>query len=261
MNRQYYFVGTSLPPLHLGEKPEISWRDLQRLLADNLAEADYVQTQVLRRYYDLLNIRSYLKKEPIDKYGNLDLNELEETIVDEAALLPSYMMEYLERYESKEARIDHFPQLMTAFFREEVVSTQGFLKSYLSFEKNLRLILTAYRAKKLERDMAKELQFENFDEDIVVQLISQKDSKTFEPPAGFEELKTILDEKHTTPLALQKALNEYRLKTLEKVRGLNVFSFDSILAYLASFILVEKWSALDKEQGLQIVDTIIKGKL
>lgn len=260
MNHQYYFIGTSLPPLRIGEKPDISWENLQRLLKDNLTEKDYEQTQVLRRYFDLLNMRAFLRKEPLDPFGNLDALGIEEALLGETGLLPKYVMRYLDTHETKEERIYHFPELISAFFREEVDDNKGFLKQYLEFERNLRLILTAYRAKQLGRDLSKELQFENPDEDIIVQLLSQKDSKTFEPPEGFKDLKPILDENYQSPLALHKALNEYRFTKLDEMAGFEVFSFDRILAYLASFFIVEKWMALNKELGLNIVDNIIKGK-
>lgn len=260
MNNQYYFVGTSLPPLKIGEQPDISWENLQRLLKDNLSTHDYQQTQVLRRYFDLLNMRAFLKNEPLDPFGNLDRNSIEEALLGELSLFPHYVMDFLDKYETKENRLYHFPELISAFFREEVDKNQGFLKKYLTFERNLRLILTAYRAKQLDRDVMKELQFENIDEDIIVQLLSQKDSKNFDPPAEYQDLKTLLDENYSSPLALQKALDVYRFNKLDEMSGLNVFSFDRILAYLASFFLAEKWMALDKEKGLQIVDNIIKGK-
>jgi hypothetical protein len=260
MGHQYYFVGTSLPPLKIGEQPDISWDALQRLLKDNLSSRDYEQTRVLRRYFDILNIRAFLKKEPLDAFGNLDKNDLEEALLGKTGFFPSYVMSYLDRHESKEDRIFHFPELIAAFFREEVDDNHGFLKQYLEFERNLRLIITAYRAKQLGRDITKELQFENPDENLIVQLLSQKDSKNFEPPAGYEDLKLILDENYSSPLALQKALSEFRFKKMDEMSGFNVFSFDRILAYLASFFITEKWVALDKEQGLQIIENIIKPK-
>lgn len=261
MSHQYFFVGTTLPPLKIGEEPEITWLNLQRLLKDNLTNSDYAKTQVLRRYFDILNMRAFLKKESLDPYGNLDQNDIEEALLGESGFFPDYVMKYIDRYESNEDKVFHFPELIAAFFKEEVDDNQGFLKRYLLFERNLRLVLTAYRAKQLGRDMAKELQFENPEEGIIVQLLSQKDSKTFEPPEEFEDLKPILDENYNSPLALHKALNEYRFKKMDEMAGLDVFSFERILSYLASFFIVEKWMALDKEQGLQIVDNIIKGKI
>ena len=218
------------------------------------------QTKVLRRYFDILNVRAYLKNEPLDPFGNLDKNDLEEALLGNSSFFPFYVSKYLEQYENKEDRIFHFPELIAAFFRNEVEQSQGFLKRYLELERNLRLVLTAYRAKELGRDIAKELQFEDPDEDIIVQLLSQKDSKTFDTPPEFEDLKPILEENYSTPLALHKALTEYRFKKMDEMSGFDIFSFDRILAYLASFFLVEKWMSLNKEQGLQIVDNIIKGK-
>lgn len=260
MSSQYYFLGTVLPPLRLEEKPEITWDELQKLLKDNLNHKDEAQVQVLRRYFDLLNLRAFLKNEPLDPFGNLDRNALEEALLGTPGFFPSYVMHYLEQHESREERLYHFPELFAAFFREEVNLQEGFLKQYLDFERKLRLVLTAFRAKQLGRDIAQELQFEDPDEEFIVQLVSQKDSKTFEPPDGFEDLKPILEENYHSPLALQKALNEYRFRKLEEMSGWSVFSIERLLAYLSSFFIVEKWIALDKEQGLKIVDHIINLK-
>lgn len=258
MNRQYYFVGTSLPTLHIGDEPEISWEKLQQLLKDNLSPQDYNQTQVLRRYFDILNIRAFLKHESLNYFGNLDKNDMEETLLGESDKLPRYVMQYLDQYDSKEEKLFHFPELIAAFFHNEVYNNTGFLRRYLDFERKLRLVVTAFRAKQLGRDIAKELQFENPDEEFIIQLLSQKDSKTFEPPKEFEDLKPILEENYASPLALHKALNVYRFNKMDEMSGFDVFSFDRILAYLASFFIVKKWKALDKEQGLKIVENIVK---
>lgn len=257
---QYYFVSTSLPALTLGEKPEISWDQLEELLINNLTNSDYVKTQVLRRYFDLLNIRAFLKGEALDPFGNLDKNQIEEMLVGDGVPLPHYIKDYFERYETKGDRLLYFPKLIATFFQEEVIINKGFLEEYLEFERKLRLVLTAYRAKQMNRNLLKELQFENPDEEIIVQLLSQKDSKIFEPPEQFEDLKPLLEENYSSPMALHKALNTYRYQKLQEMVGMDLFSLDSILSYLARFFIVEKSMALDKQQGLQIVDNIIKGK-
>lgn len=260
MSGEYYFVGTSLPDLKIGQQPEISFENLQRLLKDNLSGHDYAQTQVLRRYFDILNLRALLKNESLDSFGNLDKMALEETLLGDTSYFPAYVNQFLEQYPDKKDRLYYFPKLVHAFYQEEVEDSRGFLKDYLNFERHLRLLLTAYRAKKLGRDLSKELQFEDVDEEFIVQLLTQKDAKHFDVPELFSDLEPVLEANFNSPLDLQKALNEYRFKKLDEMVDMQVFSMDAILAYLAKYILCQKWMAMDKEQGLKIVDTIIKGK-
>lgn len=254
----YYFVGTSLPPLKVGEKPDITFEEFERLLKDNLQKSDYAQTVALRRYYDIQNIRGYLKGEDLDPHGNWDRNDIEEVLVDHEGL-PYYLAHFLDIYERKEDRLKHYPELMAEFFREEIADSTGFLKEYLEFERELRLVLVGFRAKQLKRDPAVELQYEDPEEDMIVQILSQKDAQSYEPPERFESLKPILLKNYQSPFALYQALCEYRFEKIEKMVGLDVFSFKRVLGYLAQLIIVEKWLELDKKKGLEIVDKIVKG--
>jgi uncharacterized protein DUF2764 len=63
----YYFLAASLPPLELGEVPDITFRELVRRLEINLTKNDFEKTVVLRRAIDLVNIRALLLEEPISK--------------------------------------------------------------------------------------------------------------------------------------------------------------------------------------------------
>lgn len=255
---QYIFLATSLPALQIGAPPEINWEEFENLLKNNLLPGDYAQTVVLRRYYDILNMRSFWRGEPIDPHGNLDENDLEEKLIDREGF-PKYISEYLDKYESKDDRIYHFPELMSAYFREEVRHASSFLQEYLDFERKLRLVMVAFRAQQLKRDVAKELQFENPDENFIAQILAQKDASTFEPPEEFEDLKPILQQHYNSPLELQKSLNEYRFAKIEDMLGVEIFTFRRILGYMAELIIVEKWLELDRTKGLEIVENILKG--
>ena len=106
--------------------------------------------------------------------------------------------------------------------------------------------------------MVNELQFEEPDDDLVAQLLAQKDSATFEPPVGYEELKGIFDEHGESPMELHKALCEYRFDKVGSFFGVDVFSLDRIIAYLSQLIIVEKWMELDRKSGLDRVDQLVK---
>ncbi|MBA3239190.1 MAG: DUF2764 family protein [Parachlamydiaceae bacterium] len=255
----YYFVGTILPELQIGVPPEISFEEFMQLLKDNLENHDLQLTRILRSYYDIENMRSLWKEEPLDPFANLDANDLDDALFH-PELLDSYVRTFLETHESKEARLRYFPQLLAAYFYNESNSTTGFIKRYLQFERKLRLIQTAFRAKKLNRELAEEIQFENPEEDFIQQLLAQKDAATFEPPPGFEELKTVFEEHYSSPIDLHKALCEYRFQKVAELGGDDVFTIDRILAYMVQLILVERWQELDSEKGNKLVDIYVKEK-
>lgn len=253
----YYFVGVLLPELQIGTPPEITFEEYKKLLHDNLHSQDYALTYVLRRYYDIENLRFFWKGAPLGPYGCLDETAMEEVLFY-PELLPIYMRTFLEKHESKVERLKHFPELIAAYFREESTNATGFLKEYLLFERKLRLIQTAFRAKHLKRDLLEELQFEDPEEDFIQQLLALKDAKIFEPPPGFEELKLIFEENYASPINLYQALCAFRFNKVAQLIDNQIFTLDRLLGYMVQLILVEQWEALDQEKGNQLVDSYIK---
>lgn len=253
----YYFLGTLLPELHIGEPPEIGFAELDQLLKDNLSDSDYAKTRTIRNLYDISNLRAYWKGDALDPNGNFNASELEEALVTRS-LLPQFIFDFMDKYESNEERLKHYPELLAIFFRNAIKNASGFFKYYLTLERELRLILVAFRAKKLGRDVYTELQYEDPEEDFIAQILAQKDSTSYEPPEKYEEIKTLFEQYYDNPIELQKALLEYRFQKIEEKLGLELFSMDRVLAYMIELIMVERWQKMDKQKGLEIVDSMLK---
>ena len=257
MMKNYYFLATALPDLQIGTPPDISFKTFDFLLKMNLAPEDYQQSVVMRRYYDIQNIRFFWMEEEWDPRGYYNENELEEALLTQMGL-PGYVYEYLEKYEHLEERLHNFPALVSAYFLNEIAAAEGFLREYLIFEREWRLVLAGFRAKKLGRDVVAELQFEDPYDEVVAQILAQKDAESYEPPTRYGDLKALFEEHYDAPLELYQAMCEYRFQKVETMYGIDVFSISRILAYMAQLIIVEKWLELDKKQGLQVVDEIVK---
>lgn len=255
----YFFVATALPPLQLGVPPDITFKEFVDLLKINLSAEDLAKTQVIRRFYDIQNIRALWKHEPLDYHGNLNLLDLEAALLDREGL-PGYVFDFMDTYDAVKDRITHFPALTSAFFNQEIRRSNGFLKEFLQFEREWRLVLTGFRAKQLKRDLTAELQFEDPNDDFVMQILAQKDAKTFIAPNGYENLAILFEEHEKDPLALYQALCEYRFYEVEKMLNVDLFSIDRILGYLIQLIIVEKWLELDKKKGMDIVNQIVSEK-
>ncbi|MGM0440017.1 MAG: DUF2764 family protein [Chlamydiota bacterium] len=254
---EYYYLTSLLPPLTIGDRPGIPFSQFCWLLKVNLSPADYHQTVVIRRFNDIQNLRALWKKGNFDNHGNYTLKELKDILTAEEAL-PNYVFDFLKKYNSLEERLQFFPELISTFFAKEIEQASGFLKHYLQFVHDLRLVMVGFRAKKLGRNLEQELQFEDPYDEIVAQIMAQRDSKNYEPPRRFEGLKPIFEENYEKPLELHKKLCQYRFEWLEFLREDQLFSMNKILTHLVQLEMVEKWIELDQQEGKKVVNNIIK---
>jgi hypothetical protein len=254
----YYFVATLLPSLSFESPPEINFSQLERLLNDNLTPSDLEKTKIIRRYYDLLNLRAFWQGEEFDIKGDLSRHEIEEAIFLQTGL-PQFVYDYLERYENLNDRLRHFPLLLSLFFKTGEALKDPFLHRYLKFERELRLVMTAFRAKTLGRDLAVELQYEDPEDDLIAQILAQKDAESYEPPEKYKDLKGLFDKYAHHPLELQREIDHYRFDKIDSfVEMADTFSIERILAYLAQFFIIEKWQELDQKKGQKIVEHLMQ---
>lgn len=210
----YYFLGSILPPLSFEQVPELSFSEYDALLKLNLSKEDYQQALTLRRFYDLMNLRAYLRKEPLDPYGTMNEHEIEEAIVSGNGF-PPYFYSFLEKSD--------FSELVSHYFKEEIKKNSGFVKDYLILERNLRTAFTAHRARKLGKDLSLEL-------------------------PGVEELpeESVEEIYKLDPLELQRSLYEKRFQAIEELCGLESYSLRRVLGTMMQIIIIEKWNHIGK---------------
>lgn len=255
---RYYFLASLLPfSLNLGNPPEIPFQEFNDLCKQNLSEADLEKASVIRRYVDINNLRPFWQKKELDPHGNYNAKELETALLLEEGF-PDYVFEFLREFDTINSRLDHFPKLLAQFFYEETQKAKGFLKSFLEFERAWRLIMVALRSKKYRYDLSRELQYEDPMDDLVSYILAQKDFADFTPPEEFLELKQIYDSFGSEPLKLHWEMSLWRIKKVYTFIEGGTFSIDSILCYLSQLILVENWMKLNHDQGMNIVENIMK---
>jgi hypothetical protein len=256
--RNYYFAVPSLPLLSLHQRPEITFGELMTRLETNLNKQDLEKTKVLRRFVDICNIRALLMEEPVDPRGNLNEKELDEALLVHA-VLPDYVFEFLDQFEKVSDKIRNFPGLLARFFNAEIPEQKGFLRTYLTFEREWRLVLLALRAKQLGRDVVRELQFEDPTDPLVAHILAQKDSESYEPPLEYADLKELIASCYADPWAEHKAFAEYRFRKIEVLAENGLFTIEQILCYMAQLMIIESMFELDDERGNMILDTFKSG--
>lgn len=253
MNR-YYFVATALPSLQFGVIPEITFKELCEYVVMNLTARDLEQFSILLQPIDLYNIKALWLGMPIDDKGNFSAKELEEALLIRD-LLPSYLIDFLEIYESTENRLLYFASLYASMYRQEF---KGFLGLYFVFEREVRLVLTALRAKKTGKDIIRELQFEDPLDPFVAQILAQKDMPDYLPPMEYEDLKTLFMENNSNPRKLSLALMKYRFEKIGEWGENEHFTLDGILAYAARLLILENVAQVDKDKATIAVEELSK---
>lgn len=246
----YYFIIAAFPPLEIGPRPELSFREVRDLLVLNLTPEDMGKFKQFLRPIDLYNIRAYWLGAPLDDRGNLKAKDLEEELLVRESL-PEFIVEYLERYESVDDRLRYFSSLYVSLYRDQIRKLKGFLLKYYQFEWELRLILTGLRAKKAGRDLIRELQFEDPTDPFVAEILAQKDMPDYNPPREYEDLKTLFVENSSDPQKLHRVILEYQFEKIGEMEEAQDFGIDRVLAYVARLMLAESLADLDKEKGME----------
>jgi hypothetical protein len=255
---QYYFLASMLPPLEIGHRPLLPYEELKSLLDEALTPFDNKKLVLLRRLVDIGNIRSFICSEPLAPWGNLSYSQLEEALTSQEGL-PDYVFDFYNKHSSHEERIRHFSQLFASFFEEAISQTTGFLRDYFIFEREWRLIMMGFRAKKLNRDLVAELQYEDPEDLTVAHLLAQKDARSYEPPHGYEDLKEVFHTYTNNPMKLYKHMCNYRFYKIEECERGELFSLDVLLSYIARLMIVEKWIELELREDEIELDSLMKG--
>jgi hypothetical protein len=181
--------------------------------------------------------------------------------LDQALLLfdglPDYVFDFLNQFENIPEKLRFFSGLISQYFAEEIEHETGFLKKYLTFEREWRLVVMALRAKQLGRDITAELQFEDLKDPLVVEMLAQKDATAFDPPADYVELKEKYLSCGPDPWQQNKVVAQWRLDQIEELVEKPLFSIDWILSYMARLLIVEQWNELDESKGKIILEAFV----
>lgn len=245
---KYYYLACALPKISLRAPLDLNFEELKFMLNINLNDEDKQKFKVFRNFIDINNLKLFWLNQEIDSRGNFNLTELEDMILMKD-FLPEFVFEFIDRYEKKEDRIKYFSFLISSFFKEMISQFDGFLNFYFKLERETRLILSAFRAKTLKRDIAYEFQFEDLQDNLVAYILAQKDMANFEPPKEFDELKNIYRRNINDPKKLHLDLLEYKFNKIEEYSKNNPFTIDQILSYVALLIIVEDFYKLSSDEG------------
>jgi hypothetical protein len=259
----FYYLASSLTPIEFGDLADYGFLDLLEKFDLSITRHDRKSFRVLRLFYDLENLKKtfIVTSAPIelDPRGNLSKKELQEAL-EHRTFFSDYVFDFLDLFTSSKERIDNFSKLLSDYFKYEAEQSTGFLKAYLTFERDYRLILTAFRAKKLKKSLEKEFSFELSKDPIVESVLNQKDSPYFEAPAGYEDLQEMLLLVKDKPLNQYRHLAEYRFKKMREMVQDKPFTIDYLMSYAMRICILEDLANLNEIKGNENLNIILKDK-
>jgi len=248
--KRYYYLAASLGALELEEKPSISFNDFLEEASVYLSKEHMRQVSILRELIDIENIRKLLLEMNLDDRGNFSEKALDEAVLGRVDL-PDYAIDFLTEFSTTASRLEHFAALYAGFFRAYADIAQGFLKDYLSFEREVRLWISLLRAQRLGIDFNQVLQFEEASDPLIMSMLVQGASQDLRLPPEYQKLKEIYLSYADTPLMLHKNLEKFRLNKIKELTQDKLFKIDVILGFLASLLIVEHFAALNAQEGLK----------
>ena len=225
---KYFFLGASMPALHFGETPGLAYAELLHRYTLNLKKSDFKAFCMWRTALDMLNLKRLWCDEPIDGLGNCDREELEERVLTMSDL-PQSALDYLHAWDGKD-RVAHFPELLSGLLIDGA-AVPGFMGEFFAFERELRLVLAAYRAKREGVDLATVIPFEDPTDYLVRILYMQKEGAHFEMPQHFSALGDDLRAADTDPVKEHIAVLKCRFDWIAEQIQERQFTIDWLIGY------------------------------
>lgn len=165
------------------------------------------------------------------KNNNLSYDELSETIKGSATEKDVAIIGLCEQGFDRDA-------LTPAFYQEAVESGNSFLRSYYTFDRNLRNTQVVSLAKKNNTG------YEEF-------IVGEFDPEYEE----CKEVETILSNPNI--LEREHLLDSLRWEKANKLTTFDYFNIDKILAFLVKLNIAERWNKLDEATGRELFKKLV----
>jgi hypothetical protein len=246
---RYYFLGGYLPDIHRDD------RKLRVNLEGFLEERAYMAPEDVEDIALVLLHRDVRMCEALLNGREIELPHSRHSLafwreeVKKPENAPEFLAEFLTGRDSAQRLSPEDSGRLQAAYYDFALSraTSGLLKKYLSFEKDLKNILAALRARQLGMDVAEQV----FGGGELAEQLATSNAEDFglseEVPWFGEAL--VAD----TPSRRQEVVEKILWDFLEESAGSDAFDFNAILAYMLKLEMLESRLALSAEAGMEKV--------
>jgi hypothetical protein len=246
---KYYFLVTYLPEIQRDDK-KVRFR-FADLLAEreNLAPEDWRQIEFVLLARDFLLLEKLLSGKEANVEHTLYDKEFWKEQVRAAKEAPVFLESFLQSVaETKSFGPEEVNRLWQTYYDHVIQNTTNpFLREYLAFEKLLRNVLAAIRARRKGLPPADHL----LGEGEVVEQLGRASAEDFGLGQEIPWIERLVEARD--PLQLEDTIEQILWDYLDERTAQVYFDFEVILAYLLKLQLLEKRLALSEERGMEIV--------
>lgn len=245
---KYYFLATYLPEVHRDDK-KLRY-DLGDLLEDRgqMAPADRREIDLVLLGRDVILIEQILAgREPSVAYCLHDGDFWRDQIKSPQAG-PEFLREYLASLVPGQFGPREVDRLYAAYYEYVLaVSKNDFLRRYIAFERDLRNVLAAARARKLGLPVAEQL----VGASDIVEILGRSNAEDFGLGREFPWLEKM--QAASEPWEMQDLVEQVLWSYLTDNTGQDPFAFSAILAYLLKLQLLERRLGMSEQAGMDLV--------
>ncbi len=246
---KYYFLVTYLPEIQRDDKKlKLRFADL---LAEreNIAPEDWRQIELVLLNRDFLLLEKLLAGKDPDVEQSLYDKEFWKEQVKAPKEVPEYLEAFLQTVQEEKTFGPDEVNLLHQIYYDYTIqnATNPLLKEYLAFEKLLRNVLAAIRARRKGLPPADHI----LGEGEIEEQLGRSNADDFGLGQDMPWIERLVEARD--PLQLEDTIEQILWDFLDEQTTQVYFDFEVILAYLLKLQLLEKRLALSEERGMEIV--------
>jgi hypothetical protein len=245
---RYYFLTSYLPDLQLDDlKIRVGLGDLleERF---HMAVRDWNEIELVLLGRDIFIIEKLLSGKTVAMDYSLYDVDFWRDQVKSPQEGPEFLLDFIKGTQPEGFGPRDVDRLYGLYYEHVQASSKSdFLRGYFSFERDLRYILAALRARDLGLDPAEYVSGEG----ELVETLSSSNAEDFGLGEDYPWIENVLraEEPHQRQEVIEQILWNY----LNEHAGPDPFDFSMILAYLLKVQILHRRLALNQEQGMEKV--------
>lgn len=264
--KDYYYLLSAVPRLSLEEETyeRVDFDEVFDLITDNIDVKDGHKLNYLMYQNDNLNLvsaiaRHHRKPVPHNLFHYPSVFD-QETIKDYErtyVLFPDYMHDFVETYRDEfaarsMATLEQW--LLTGFYREVTKQEDDFIRSYFSFERDLRNIITALNCRKYGYQMEAQL----IGDAYINQQLLRSSAADFGLAQAYPFVEMLQErvEQQDVP-GLEHQMDSLLWEHLDELTRFSYFDSHRLLAYTLKLFMVKKWTWLKPDKGRERLHHLI----
>ena len=211
---------------------------------------------------NVLNILKYGEEAKIGQVGCYTKEELVEIIASAKdgdaprKDVPSYLYRFFDYYIANESNENIiWNDVLSAYYYDYAVnSSNSFVAQWFAFNRNVNNILVAFTARKYRMNIADVV----IGDDEVADMLRTSAARDFELSGALDYFDAVQRLSENGKLQEREhQLDELRWRWLDDNSVFNYFTVERLFVFLQKLIIVERWAALDADEGMKRYNEMI----